>query len=73
MLITVKVSLEICCLFLMLVILMQLFSFGKDEARQHSGVKSSSSSRSFPDDFDDTEFPCPFDVDDDDVTDPGSR
>ncbi|CAN6567628.1 unnamed protein product [Malus baccata var. baccata] len=51
----------------------KLFSFGKDEARQYSGVKSSSSSRSFPDDFDDTEFPCPFDVDDDDVTDPGSR
>ncbi|OMO83600.1 Autophagy-related protein 13 [Corchorus olitorius] len=25
------------------------------------------------DDFDDSEFPCPFDVEDDDVTDPGSR
>ncbi|TQE09540.1 hypothetical protein C1H46_004888 [Malus baccata] len=33
----------------------------------------SCSRRSFPDDFDDTEFPCPFDVDDDDVIDPGSR
>ncbi|KAH0969638.1 hypothetical protein GBA52_028490 [Prunus armeniaca] len=26
----------------------------------------------FPDDFDDSDFPCPFDVDDEDVTDPGS-
>ncbi|KAK6259042.1 hypothetical protein SCA6_013516 [Theobroma cacao] len=25
------------------------------------------------DDFDDSEFPCPFDVEDDDMTDPGSR
>lgn len=33
---------------------------------------SRSSSRSFPDDFDD-EFPCPFDVEDVDVTEPGSR
>ncbi|CAB4283657.1 unnamed protein product [Prunus armeniaca] len=50
-------------------------SLGKDDARQYSEVKisSSSSSRSFPDDFDDSDFPCPFDVDDEDVTDPGSR
>lgn len=50
-------------------------SLGKDDARQYSEVKisSSSSSRSFPDDLDDSDFPCPFDVDDEDVTDPGSR
>lgn len=51
--------------------------------RQYSGLKISSSSspqislsrsstRSFPDDFDDFEYPCPFDYDDD-ITDPGSR
>ncbi|XP_027341856.1 autophagy-related protein 13b isoform X1 [Abrus precatorius] len=60
------------------------FSLGKDEFRRHSGVKisansspqisiSRSSSRSYQDDFDDTDFTCPFDVDDDDMTDPGSR
>lgn len=56
---------------------MQLFSLGKDESRKYSGVKissnSSPSSRSYQDDFDDTDFTCPFDVDDDDITDPGSR
>ncbi|XP_004306587.1 PREDICTED: autophagy-related protein 13 [Fragaria vesca subsp. vesca] len=61
----------------------KLLSFGKGESRQCSGLKISSSSsqqisfsrsstRSFPDDFDDSEYPCPFDYDDD-VTDPGSR
>lgn len=53
---------------------MQLFYFGKDEARQYSGVKvSSSSSRSFPDDLDDTDFPYAFDVEYDDAMDPSSR
>jgi len=63
---------------------LQLFSLGKDESRKYSGVKMSansspqisisrSSSRSYQDDFDDTDFTCPFDVDDDDITDPGSR
>ncbi|KAG4398950.1 hypothetical protein GLYMA_08G146700v4 [Glycine max] len=62
----------------------KLFSLGKDESRKYSGVKisansspqisiSRSSSRSYQDDFDDTDFTCPFDVDDDDMTDPGSR
>ncbi|BAT73285.1 hypothetical protein LR48_Vigan01g016300 [Vigna angularis] len=55
----------------------KLFSLGKDESRKYSGVKissnSSPSSRSYQDDFDDTDFTCPFDVDDDDITDPGSR
>ncbi|XP_040370643.1 autophagy-related protein 13b isoform X2 [Rosa chinensis] len=61
----------------------KLFSFGKGESRQCSGLKissggspqisfSRSSTKSFPDDFDDSEYPCPFDYDDD-VTDPGSR
>ncbi|XP_058786555.1 autophagy-related protein 13b-like [Vicia villosa] len=56
----------------------------KDESQKYSGVKnvpnsspqisfSRSSSRSYQDDFDDTDFICPFDVDDDDTTDPGSR
>lgn len=63
---------------------LQLFSLGKDESRKYSGVKipansspqisiSRSSSRSYQDDFDDTDFTCPFDVDEDDMTDPGSR
>ncbi|KAJ0097741.1 hypothetical protein Patl1_27763 [Pistacia atlantica] len=58
-------------------------SFGKDDSRKSSGVKlscnsspqisfSRSSSRSFQDDFDD-EYPCPFDVEDVDVTDSSSR
>ncbi|KAK9991253.1 hypothetical protein SO802_026238 [Lithocarpus litseifolius] len=62
----------------------QLFSLGKDDNRKYFGTKissndspqisfSRSSSRSLPDDFDDPEFDCPFDVDDDDMTDPGSR
>lgn len=61
----------------------QLFSLGKDETRKYSGMKISSdspqtfsrrSSRSLQDDFDDPEYGCPFDVDDDDdMTDPGSR
>ncbi|KAF2284362.1 hypothetical protein GH714_021107 [Hevea brasiliensis] len=62
----------------------KLFSLGKDDIRKYSGMKissnssprisfSRSSSRSFQDDFDDPDFPCPFDVEDDDMTDPGSR
>lgn len=34
---------------------------------------SRSSSRSFQDDFDETDFPCPFDVEYDEITDPSSR
>ncbi|KAA8546978.1 hypothetical protein F0562_003407 [Nyssa sinensis] len=60
------------------------FSIGKDEIGKISGLKisscgspqksfSRSSSRSFLDDFDDSEFSGPFVVDDDDLTDPGSR
>ncbi|KAG6721612.1 hypothetical protein I3842_03G120200 [Carya illinoinensis] len=52
----------------------------KDETRKYLASTSSpqisfsrSSSRSFQDDFDDSEFSCPFDVDDDDMTHPGSR
>ncbi|KAF5745154.1 autophagy-related protein 13-like [Tripterygium wilfordii] len=58
----------------------KLSHHAKDEAIKYPGVKiaaqisfSKSPSRSFQDDFDDPEFPCPFDVEDDDVTDPGSR
>ncbi|XP_022739633.1 autophagy-related protein 13b-like [Durio zibethinus] len=62
----------------------KLFSFGKEDCRNYSGVKvssnsspqisfSRSSSRSLQDDFDDSEFPCPFDVEFDEMTDPGSR
>ncbi|CAJ1937885.1 unnamed protein product [Sphenostylis stenocarpa] len=62
----------------------RFFSLGKDEYRKNSGVKisansspqisiSRSSSRSYQDYLDDTDFTCPFDVDDDDITDPGSR
>ncbi|KAE8676554.1 E3 ubiquitin-protein ligase ATL76-like [Hibiscus syriacus] len=62
----------------------KLFSFEKEDRRKYSGVKisscgspriscSRSSSRSFQDDFDDSEFPCPFDVEDDEMTNPGSR
>lgn len=64
--------------------LLQLFSPGKDEIRKYFGTKMSancspqisysrSSSRSFQDDFDYPDFGCPFDVDDDDMMDPGSR
>ncbi|MED6158772.1 hypothetical protein PIB30_035882 [Stylosanthes scabra] len=62
----------------------KLFPLGKDEPRKYSGIKisassspqisiSRSSSRSYQDDYDETDFTCPFDVDDDDLTDPGSR
>ncbi|KAJ8769632.1 hypothetical protein K2173_005235 [Erythroxylum novogranatense] len=59
----------------------KLVSLGKDDLKRFSGVKTTSSprisfsrspSRSFQDDYDFSEFPCPFDVEDDDVTDPGS-
>lgn len=60
------------------------FSPGKDEIRKYFGMKisancspqisySRSSSRSFQDDFDGSDFACAFDVDDDDMTDPRSR
>ncbi|CAL1409162.1 unnamed protein product [Linum trigynum] len=56
----------------------------KDDSKKHSGTKistisslqfsfSRSSSRSFHDDFDDSDFPCHFDVEDDDPTCHGSR
>ncbi|KAE8689188.1 E3 ubiquitin-protein ligase ATL76-like [Hibiscus syriacus] len=59
----------------------KLFSFGKEDCQKYSGMKVSScssprissSSRSIQDDFDDSEFLCPFDVEDDEMTDPGSR
>ncbi|XP_058087327.1 autophagy-related protein 13b [Magnolia sinica] len=62
----------------------KVFSFGKDEVGHFPGAKisscssprisSRSSSRlSFQDDFDDSEFACPFAVDDDDITDPSNR
>lgn len=61
-----------------------MFSLGQDDNRKYFGTRisssdspqisfSRSSSRSLQDDFDDPEFDCPFDVDDDDMTDPGSR
>uniref|UniRef100_A0A5B6ZQR4 Putative Autophagy-related protein 13 n=1 Tax=Davidia involucrata TaxID=16924 RepID=A0A5B6ZQR4_DAVIN len=53
------------------------FSFEKDKIEKISRVKissnSSSSRLSFQDDLDDSEFTGPFVVDDDDLTDPGSR
>ncbi|XP_019462868.1 PREDICTED: autophagy-related protein 13b-like isoform X2 [Lupinus angustifolius] len=60
----------------------KLFSLGKDEPQKYSGVKisanssphisfSRSSSRSYQDDFDDSDFTCPFN--EDDLTDPESR
>ncbi|GMN33150.1 hypothetical protein TIFTF001_003995 [Ficus carica] len=60
------------------------FSLRREETRQFSGLKlssnssprvsiSRSSSRSLPDDYDESDFVCPFDVDEDDITDPGSR
>lgn len=60
------------------------FSCGSENARINYGVKmpsnsspqrsfSRSSTRSFQDDFDESEFPCPFDVDDYDIADPGNR
>ncbi|KAK4773799.1 hypothetical protein SAY87_028818 [Trapa incisa] len=54
----------------------KLLAVGKDDCNRCTGVKisiSRCSSRSFHDDFDDSEFSCPFDVDDDDIIDPGSR
>ncbi|CAK7328509.1 unnamed protein product [Dovyalis caffra] len=63
----------------------KLFSLGRDDIRKYSSSKMSSnsspqisfsrtSSRSYQDDFDDSEFPCPFfDVEYDDGMDPGSR
>ncbi|KAL4368669.1 hypothetical protein GQ457_05G015580 [Hibiscus cannabinus] len=61
----------------------KLSSFGKGDVQKYSGAKVSSNispgipfctspSRSIQDDFDDTEFPCPFDVEYDDM-DPSSR
>ncbi|KAM6563555.1 hypothetical protein CsatB_023553 [Cannabis sativa] len=47
----------------------KLFPLKKEETRQFSR----SSSRSFPEDFDEPDFTCPFDVDEDDITDPSSR
>ncbi|KAJ0264412.1 Autophagy-related protein 13b [Hirschfeldia incana] len=57
--------------------------YGREDFRRNSGVKlstnssprislSRSSSRSYRDDFDDTDFPCPFDVEYDEITDPSS-
>lgn len=54
----------------------QMLSVGKDDSNRYTGEKisiSRCSSRSFHDDFDELEFSCPFDVDDDDIIDPGSR
>ncbi|TYI48942.1 hypothetical protein E1A91_D12G001500v1 [Gossypium mustelinum] len=62
----------------------KIFSFGKEDCWKYSGVKafsnsspriscSRSSSRSLQDDFDYSEFPCPFDVEDGEMMDPGSR
>lgn len=57
--------------------------YGREDFRRNSGVKlssnssprisfSRSSSRSYQDGFDDTDFPCPFDVEYDEITDPSS-
>ncbi|XP_010489923.1 PREDICTED: autophagy-related protein 13b-like [Camelina sativa] len=62
----------------------KLFLYGRDDFRKHSGMRlssnssprtsfSRSSSRSYQDDFDDPDFPCPFDVEYDDITDRSSR
>ncbi|XP_045825290.1 autophagy-related protein 13b-like [Trifolium pratense] len=61
----------------------KVFSLGKDELQKNSGVRISANSFPFPrisissrfylDDFDDTDFSCPFDVDNDDMKNPGSR
>ncbi|CAH2053363.1 unnamed protein product [Thlaspi arvense] len=62
----------------------KLFLYGREDFRRTSGVRlssnsspqisfSRSSSRSFQDDFDETDFPCPFDVEYDDITDRSSR
>ncbi|CAA7053037.1 unnamed protein product [Microthlaspi erraticum] len=63
---------------------LEKFLYGREDFRRNSGVRlssnssprisfSRSSSRSFQDDFDDNDFPCPFDVEDDDITDRSSR
>jgi autophagy-related protein 13 len=58
---------------------LQVFSLGKNELQKYSGVKISAnsfpriSSRSYLDDFDDTDFSCPFDVDYDEMKNLGSR
>uniref|UniRef100_A0A1J3IYQ7 Autophagy-related protein 13 n=1 Tax=Noccaea caerulescens TaxID=107243 RepID=A0A1J3IYQ7_NOCCA len=63
---------------------LEKFLYGREEFRRNSGVRlssnssprisfSRSSSRSFQDDFDDNDFPCPFDVEYDDITYPSSR
>lgn len=49
---------------------------GKDDSNRYTGAKisvSGCSSRFFNDDFDESEFPCPFGDDDDDIIDPASR
>ncbi|CAF1932982.1 hypothetical protein HID58_067781 [Brassica napus] len=57
--------------------------YGREDFRRNSGVKlssnssprisfSRSSSRSYQDGFDDTDFPCPFDVEYDEITDSSS-
>ncbi|XP_056168432.1 autophagy-related protein 13b [Syzygium oleosum] len=62
----------------------KMSSVGRDDMGRYSGSKissgnsahisySRSSCRSFHDDSDEYEYTCPFDVEDDDVTDPGSR
>ncbi|CAH8392294.1 unnamed protein product [Eruca vesicaria subsp. sativa] len=62
----------------------KLFLYGREDFRRSSGVRlstnssprislSRSSSRSYQDDIDDTDFPCPFDVEYDEITDPSSR
>ncbi|KAL0743513.1 hypothetical protein Bca4012_085026 [Brassica carinata] len=61
----------------------KLHIYGREDFRRNSGVKlssnssprvsfSRSSSRSYQDDFDDNDFPCPFDVEYDEITDPSS-
>lgn len=60
---------------------MQVFSLRKDKPKKYSGVRISANSsprvlisrRYYQDDFDDTDCSCPFDVDCDDMKDPGSR
>ncbi|KAG2317628.1 hypothetical protein Bca4012_068533 [Brassica carinata] len=62
----------------------KLFLYGREDFRRNSGVRlstnssprisfSRSSSRSYQEDFDDTDFPCPFDVEYDEITNPSSR
>ncbi|KAF7834180.1 autophagy-related protein 13b-like [Senna tora] len=61
----------------------KLFSLGRDESRKYYATNTSfflpqisfsrNSSRSCQDEYDDSDFSCPFEVDDDDMTDLGSR